>query len=53
VLGAHGHGFVGRHLIGSTTERVIRAVARRALPVPVLVVPSMRVEEEFGPSTEQ
>lgn len=39
VLGSHGHGFVGRHLIGSTTERVIREVAHRGLPVPVLVVP--------------
>jgi nucleotide-binding universal stress UspA family protein len=39
VLGSHGHGFVGRHLIGSTTERVIREVTHRALPVPVLVVP--------------
>jgi nucleotide-binding universal stress UspA family protein len=46
VLGAHGHGFVGRHLLGSTTERVIREVARRALPVPVLVVPSIKLEEE-------
>jgi nucleotide-binding universal stress UspA family protein len=53
VLGAHGHGFVGRHLIGSTTERVIREVARRALPVPVLVVPSIKLEEEFGPGTEK
>ena len=52
VLGAHGHGFVGRHLLGSVTERVIREVARRALPVPVLVVPSIKLEEEFGPSTE-
>lgn len=40
VLGSHGHGFVGRHLIGSTTERVIREVAHRGLPVPVLVVPA-------------
>lgn len=39
VLGTHGHGFMGRHLLGSTTERVVREVARRALPVPVLVVP--------------
>jgi nucleotide-binding universal stress UspA family protein len=45
VLGAHGHGFVGRHLLGSTTERVVREVARRALPVPVLVVPSIKLEE--------
>jgi nucleotide-binding universal stress UspA family protein len=46
VLGAHGIGFVGRHLLGSTTERVVREVARRALPVPVLVVPSIKLEEE-------
>ncbi len=39
VLGSHGHGFMGRHLLGSTTERVVREVARRGLPVPVLVVP--------------
>ena len=45
VLGTHGHGFVGRHLLGSVTERVIREVARRALPVPVLVVPSTLPEE--------
>jgi len=45
VLGSHGHGFVSRHLIGSTTERVIREVARRGLPVPVLVVPASPVEE--------
>ena len=49
VLGAHGHGFVGRHLLGSTTERVVREVARRALPVPVLVVPSIKLEEEPEP----
>jgi nucleotide-binding universal stress UspA family protein len=40
VLGSHGHGFVSRHIIGSVTERVIREIARRALPVPVLVVPA-------------
>lgn len=49
VLGTHGHGFVGRHLLGSTTERVVREVARRALPVPVLVVPSPRLEGEPEP----
>ena len=52
VLGAHGHGFVGRHLLGSTTERVIREVARRALPVPVLIVPSTQLEENPEPGTE-
>ena len=45
VLGAHGHGFIGRHILGSTTERVIREVARRGLPVPVLVVPASPGEE--------
>ena len=40
VLGSHGHGFVSRHIIGSVTERVIREVAHRGLPVPVLVVPA-------------
>jgi nucleotide-binding universal stress UspA family protein len=50
VLGAHGHGFVGRHLLGSTTERVVREVARRGLPVPVLVVPSSKLEEESEPA---
>jgi nucleotide-binding universal stress UspA family protein len=49
VLGAHGHGFVGRHLLGSVTERVLREVARRALPVPVLVVPSTKPEAEGEP----
>ena len=44
VLGTHGHGFMGRHLLGSTTERVIREVARRALPVPVLIVPFTQSE---------
>lgn len=46
VLGSHGHGFVGRHLLGSTTERVLREVARLALPVPVLVVPPSSAKEE-------
>jgi nucleotide-binding universal stress UspA family protein len=40
VLGSHGHGFIGRHILGSVTERVIREMARRGLPVPVLVVPA-------------
>ncbi len=48
VLGTHGHGFMGRHLLGSTTERVVREVARRAMPVPVLVVPFTK-EEGNGP----
>jgi len=45
VLGSHGHGFIGRHILGSTTERVIREVAHRGLPVPVLVVPAKAGEE--------
>jgi nucleotide-binding universal stress UspA family protein len=39
VLGTHGHGFMGRHLLGSTTERVLRGLSQLGLPVPVLVVP--------------
>ncbi|MBM4273789.1 MAG: universal stress protein [Deltaproteobacteria bacterium] len=46
VLGSHGHSFVSRHLLGSTTERVIREVTYRALPVPVLVVPASAGVEE-------
>lgn len=45
VLGSHGYSFVGRQLLGSVTERVIREVAHRGLPVPVLVVPAPPVEE--------
>ena len=45
VLGSYGHGYMGRHILGSTTERVIREVAHRGLPVPVLVVPSTQQEE--------
>jgi hypothetical protein len=48
VLGTHGHGFVGRHLIGSTTERVIREVAHRGLKVPILVVPATGGEGAEG-----
>ena len=45
VLGSHGHGFIGRHILGSTTERVIREVAHRGLPIPVLVVPATAAAE--------
>ena len=45
VLGSYGHGLVGRHILGSTTERVIREVAHRGLPVPVLVVPAKMPED--------
>jgi nucleotide-binding universal stress UspA family protein len=46
VLGTHGHGFMGRHILGSTTERVLREVTHRGLPVPVLVVPTPRTVGE-------
>jgi nucleotide-binding universal stress UspA family protein len=39
VMGTHGLGFVARHLLGSVTERVLREVAHRGLPVPILIVP--------------
>jgi nucleotide-binding universal stress UspA family protein len=39
VLGTFGLGFMGRHILGSTTERVIREVTHRGLSVPILVVP--------------
>ncbi len=45
VLGSHGHSFVSRHIIGSVTERVIREVAHRGLPVPILVVPASAAAE--------
>lgn len=45
VMGSHGHGFVARHLLGSVTERVVREVAHRGLPVPVLVVPPVPTED--------
>jgi nucleotide-binding universal stress UspA family protein len=53
VMGTHGHGFMGRHLLGSSTERVLREVARRGLPVPVLVVPFTKPEEELGADQPQ
>lgn len=53
VLGSYGHGYIGRHILGSTTERVVREVAHRGLPVPVLVVPSTQPEEEPEPSKEK
>ena len=52
VLGSYGHGYMGRHILGSTTERVVREVARLALPVPVLVVPSPKLAEEPEPSNQ-
>ena len=37
VVGSHGHGFMGRVLMGSTAERILHIA-----PCPVLVVPSGR-----------
>jgi len=45
VLASHGHGFIGRHILGSTTERVIREVTHRGMSVPILVVPAAPKEE--------
>ncbi len=42
VIGSYGHGFRSRAILGSTTEKVIREVARRVIPVPVLIVPAVR-----------
>ncbi len=39
VMGDHGMGLTDRHLMGSTTERVIRLIAKHAIPVAVTVVP--------------
>lgn len=45
VMGTHGLGFVARHLLGSVTERVLREVAHRNLPVPILIVPGVPTPE--------
>lgn len=45
AIGTYGHGFQNRAILGSTTERVIREVARRSIPVPILVVPAVRAME--------
>jgi nucleotide-binding universal stress UspA family protein len=42
VVGSYGKGFKNRAILGSTTEKIIREVARRAIPVPVLVVPPFK-----------
>ena len=39
VMGDHGLGYSDRHLLGSTTERVIRLISKKGLPVAVAVVP--------------
>lgn len=44
VIGSYGRGFKSRTILGSTTEKVIREIARRVIPVPVLVVPAVRSE---------
>ncbi|MGQ9921697.1 MAG: universal stress protein [Desulfobacca sp.] len=46
VIGSYGRGFKSRTILGSTTEKVIREIARRVIPVPVLVVPAVRSEPE-------
>jgi nucleotide-binding universal stress UspA family protein len=51
VVGSYGKGFKNRAILGSTTEKIIREIARRAIPVPVLVVPpfkSLPAEEAAG-----
>ncbi len=45
VMGTHGLGFVARHFLGSVTERVLRELAYRNLPVPLLIVPGTPVKE--------
>jgi len=55
VIGSYGHGFKSRAILGSTTEKVIREIARRVIPVPVLVVPVIRSEpaaEAAGPEND-
>jgi nucleotide-binding universal stress UspA family protein len=42
VVGSYGKGFKNRAILGSTTEKVIREIARRAIPMPVLVVPPFK-----------
>jgi len=39
VVGSYGHSLRDRHLLGSTTQRLILEIARRDLRTPVLVVP--------------
>jgi nucleotide-binding universal stress UspA family protein len=42
VVGSYGKGFKNRAILGSTTEKIIREIARLAIPVPVLVVPPIK-----------
>jgi len=39
VMGSYGHSVRDRHILGSTTQRLIMEIARRGLKVPVVVVP--------------
>jgi nucleotide-binding universal stress UspA family protein len=40
VVGSYGRGYRQRHFVGSTTERLIRQIAKEGLAYPVLVVPA-------------
>jgi nucleotide-binding universal stress UspA family protein len=40
IMGDHGVGLSERHVLGSTTERLVREVSGRGLPVAVVVVPA-------------
>lgn len=42
VVGSYGKGFKNRAILGSTTEKIVREIARRAIPVPVLIVPPIK-----------
>lgn len=46
VMGDHGTGLApdGRHLLGSTVERVIREIAKREIPIAITVVPYVSTE---------
>jgi len=52
VIGSYGRGFKSRTILGSTTEKVIREIARRVIPVPVLVVPAVRSEPTAGETAD-
>jgi nucleotide-binding universal stress UspA family protein len=44
VMGDHGVGLTDRHMVGTTTERVIRQIAKRGIPVAVTVVPHVEAD---------
>jgi nucleotide-binding universal stress UspA family protein len=50
VVGSYGKGFKNRAILGSTTEKIIREIARLAIPVPVLVVPPIKSLPEEQPA---